>query len=173
MLADRTKVLLKRFAKRKSDSEPDSLSIWEVLGEEYWRSEEPQKETEQCAEAEYLEAVKLYREKRALWHTARSPKQADALRDYKEAELAFRSLLIRYLHRRSRAALCFSGGGIRSAIFGLGVLQGMAAHSVAQQTNDAPCSWVSSIIFPRYRAADIWGGGFLPGPRVIRRAPPA
>ncbi|MBZ5633278.1 MAG: patatin-like phospholipase family protein [Acidobacteriia bacterium] len=33
------------------------------------------------------------------------------------------------LHASARSALCFSGGGIRSATFGLGVLQGLAAYS--------------------------------------------
>jgi hypothetical protein len=30
------------------------------------------------------------------------------------------------LHRKERSALCLSGGGIRSATFGLGVIQGLA-----------------------------------------------
>src|SRR5438874_4295870 len=32
-----------------------------------------------------------------------------------------------------RAALCISGGGIRSATFGLGVLQGLASHHLLEQ----------------------------------------
>jgi hypothetical protein len=39
------------------------------------------------------------------------------------------SELIQRLHGRKRAALCFSGGGIRSASFGLGVLQALASRS--------------------------------------------
>ena len=38
--------------------------------------------------------------------------------------------LYELIHRRARAALCFSGGGIRSATFGLGVLQGLARHGL-------------------------------------------
>jgi len=34
------------------------------------------------------------------------------------------------LHRRGRTALCLSGGGIRSATFGLGVLQGLAKRDL-------------------------------------------
>lgn len=34
------------------------------------------------------------------------------------------------LHARKPAALCLSGGGIRSATFGLGVLQGLASHGL-------------------------------------------
>ena len=40
-----------------------------------------------------------------------------------------RAALFGRLHARKRSALCFSGGGIRSATFGLGILQGLAAHS--------------------------------------------
>ena len=46
-----------------------------------------------------------------------------------DAERAFRASLMRRLHAAKRSALCFSGGGIRSATFGLGVLQGLAACS--------------------------------------------
>jgi len=41
----------------------------------------------------------------------------------------YRDSVIRRLHASARSALCFSGGGIRSATFGLGVLQGLAAFS--------------------------------------------
>src|SRR5438874_13678591 len=43
--------------------------------------------------------------------------------------------LYRYIHARCprRAALCFSGGGIRSATFNLGVLQRLAGHGLLKQ----------------------------------------
>ena len=41
----------------------------------------------------------------------------------------YRDSVMRRLHASARSALCFSGGGIRSATFGLGVLQGLAAFS--------------------------------------------
>ncbi len=41
------------------------------------------------------------------------------------------------LHAAKRSALCFSGGGIRSATFGLGVLQGLAAHSCTSNQEDS------------------------------------
>ena len=37
------------------------------------------------------------------------------------------------MHRQRRAALCLSGGGIRSASFGLGILQGLARHRLLDQ----------------------------------------
>ncbi len=45
------------------------------------------------------------------------------------AETAFRHDLLARIHAAKRSALCFSGGGIRSATFGLGIIQGLAAHS--------------------------------------------
>ena len=41
----------------------------------------------------------------------------------------FRAALFTRIRQRERTALCFSGGGIRSATFGLGILQGLAARS--------------------------------------------
>jgi hypothetical protein len=38
--------------------------------------------------------------------------------------------LYRNIHQRDQAALCLSGGGIRSATFALGVLQGLAHHNL-------------------------------------------
>jgi hypothetical protein len=46
-----------------------------------------------------------------------------------ESERRYRESLFQRIHSRGRAALCFSGGGIRSATFGLGILQGLAAFS--------------------------------------------
>src|SRR5437868_2178800 len=37
------------------------------------------------------------------------------------------------LHKQPRFALCFSGGGIRSATFNLGVLQGLAMSGLLKQ----------------------------------------
>ncbi|MFL6228004.1 MAG: patatin-like phospholipase family protein [Pyrinomonadaceae bacterium] len=57
----------------------------------------------------------------------------------------------RWLHedrRRARTALCLSGGGIRSATFGLGVLQGLARHDLLQQFD-----YLSTVS----------GGGYLGG----------
>jgi hypothetical protein len=47
--------------------------------------------------------------------------------------VAFRKALFARLHHGRRSALCFSGGGIRSATFGLGILQGLAARSLQQE----------------------------------------
>jgi hypothetical protein len=49
--------------------------------------------------------------------------------DVAQREAAFRHDLIARLHAARRAGLAFSGGGIRSATFGLGIMQGLAARS--------------------------------------------
>jgi hypothetical protein len=52
------------------------------------------------------------------------------------AEETFRKALFNTLHKRKRSAMCLSGGGIRSATFGLGLLQGFAASS--RKAEDRP-----------------------------------
>ena len=86
----------------------------------------------------YLEI--LDEEDQAL--TGTTPSEGDRLlrEDYRQAQgkspaesaeptRKYRDSLMRRLHASARSALCFSGGGIRSATFGLGVLQGLAAFS--------------------------------------------
>lgn len=159
MPASHTKGFLKHFAKWKSRSKTEPLSVWEVLGEEYWRSLEPDKQPENSADPEYLAALSLYRERRAQWQAAGKPDGGGALAEYETAELAFRRVLIRRLHLRGRTALCFSGGGIRSATFGLGVLQGLAAHSVSPEAPDAPLGLLGEVDY----LSTVSGGGYLGG----------
>jgi len=159
MPVGRMKNILKYFAKWRSCSETEPLSVWEVLSEEYWRSIEPEQQIENSADSEYLEALRRYREERAQWQAAGTPDEGGALAEYEAAELAFREVLIRRLHKRGRTALCFSGGGIRSATFGLGVLQGMAARSVSQQAPDAPPQLLGEVDY----LSTVSGGGYLGG----------
>jgi hypothetical protein len=49
-----------------------------------------------------------------------------------------RKALYRALNGLNRAALCCSGGGIRSATFCLGVVQALAAHNLTKQSPTAP-----------------------------------
>jgi len=153
------KKTVKHFAKWMSRSEAEPLSVWEVLGEEYWRAMEPEEEIEKIADSEYLEALKSYREKRTQWQAAGTPDDGGAMAEYAAAELAFREVLIRRLHKRGRTALCFSGGGIRSATFGLGVLQGMAGHSVSPQAPHDPPQLLGEIDY----LSTVSGGGYLGG----------
>ncbi|MFN7993375.1 MAG: hypothetical protein U0Q18_07225 [Bryobacteraceae bacterium] len=159
MPAGRTNGLLSRLQKRRSRSRTEPLSVWEVLGEEYWRSVDPKQEPENCADPEYRDALTLYRERRVHWHAAGRPEQGSALTEYEAAELALRRVLIRRLHSRGRSALCFSGGGIRSAIFGLGVLQNLAVHSSSPAAPDAPPVLMAEFDY----LSTVSGGGYLGG----------
>jgi hypothetical protein len=71
------------------------------------------------------------------------------------AERAFRGSLFARLHAHQRSALCFSGGGIRSATFGLGILQGLAAFS--KQTADSRPALLGEFDY----LSTVSGGGYL------------
>ncbi|MBV9504607.1 MAG: hypothetical protein JO323_06325, partial [Acidobacteriia bacterium] len=78
----------------------ESVSVWEALGEEL------------CAERPDPELERAIAQHR---------------KDYPSGcaeDAPFRKLVIARLHHARSTALCFSGGGMRSATFGLGVLQG-------------------------------------------------
>src|ERR1700739_3986192 len=107
--------LLGRFLKPSSAQPADSISLWEAIAEE------------QGTDAELQAALQNYRKQRLTGEAAGSDREKN-----------FRNLVIRRLHASGKSALCFSGGGIRSATFGLGVLQGLAAHSAATGKEHAP-----------------------------------
>ena len=108
-----------------------SVTLWEAIAEELG---------EPGADAELQNALDRYREQSGI----------------AGVEKEFRNLVIRRLHAARKSALCFSGGGIRSATFALGVLQGLAAHSRGEEKEDAP---------PLLDAIDylstVSGGGYL------------
>lgn len=64
-----------------------------------------------------------------LSRPANDPELLIAEAAVRDAEKAYRNDLFARLHARRRSALCFSGGGIRSSTFSLGILQGLAAYS--------------------------------------------
>src|SRR5262249_21356212 len=92
--------------------EPHAVTYLEALDAEYWglRGEEPSAASAALRD-EYVTAVLEQRP------------------DSHSLEVAFREDLLKRLHQANRTAICFSGGGIRSATFGLGVLQGLARAS--------------------------------------------
>jgi len=77
-----------------------------------------------------------YEEARAKYQAARL--EGDTAK-IAAAEDVFRKLLFARLHYRGRSALCFSGGGIRSATFGLGILQGLATYSLQPESGVPDC----------------------------------
>jgi hypothetical protein len=73
-----------------------------------------------------------------------------------EHDLPLRNIVLEKMHASKRTALCFSGGGIRSATFGLGVLQALAAHSCEQDPQADP-TLLGEIDF----LSTVSGGGYL------------
>ncbi len=74
------------------------------------------------------------------------------------AERDLRNRLFAQFHAAKRSALCFSGGGIRSATFGLGVLQGLAKWS-APVAGGTRAKLMGEFDF----LSTVSGGGYLGG----------
>src|SRR2546423_1066991 len=98
-------------------------------------------------EGEYVE---LYGPLPANYPDANLPPDYTPPRDSRDARL---TAICNLIHKRARdghkrTALCFSGGGIRSATFGLGVLQGLARRGLLKEFD-----YLSTVS----------GGGYLGG----------
>ncbi|HVT49063.1 MAG TPA: hypothetical protein VHD57_14840 [Vicinamibacterales bacterium] len=115
-----------------------ALSYLEVLDDEYWALK-GETAPESC------------RRLRAAFVAASCGGDAAAT---DRAERAFRHDVIGRLHAAKRSAICFSGGGIRSATFGLGILQGLAAY--AQPGAERP-ALIGEFDF----LSTVSGGGYL------------
>jgi hypothetical protein len=124
--------------------EDQCLSFLDALDEEDRALSEESQEPVPDAEA--------YEAARAAYHSARAKGDAGA---FAAAESVFRKALFARLHYRGRTALCFSGGGIRSATFGLGILQGLAARSL-QQEGERP-----GLLGEFDYLSTVSGGGYL------------
>jgi Patatin-like phospholipase len=103
--------LSRRLAGQSGEAQ-EPLSTWEVLAEELFGGDPPDPELQ-----------------RAIDQQRHGQVPEDASCEGGTAESPLRDLVIQRMHAARRSALCFSGGGIRSATFGLGVLQGLSAHS--------------------------------------------
>ncbi len=128
-------------------AKPDSdrcLSFLDALDEEDRALSGEDRESEPDAQA--------YEAARAAYRSARDGSDAA---EPTVAETNFRKLLFARLHYRRRTALCFSGGGIRSATFGLGILQGLAARSL-QQPGERP-----GLLGEFDYLSTVSGGGYL------------
>jgi hypothetical protein len=115
-----------------------ALSYLEVLDDEYWdlKGDAPSDECRRIRRA-YADACRG---------------DDEIVRD--TTERAFRHDLIARLHAERRGALCFSGGGIRSATFGLGVLQGLASRSRPGMPRPALLGEIDFL-------STVSGGGYL------------
>jgi hypothetical protein len=94
-------------------TDPPALTYLEVLDDEYWALK-GEAASDAC---------------RRLRNTFVEASRGDDAAACRASEAAFRHDLIARLHAAGRSAICFSGGGIRSATFGLGVIQGLAAQA--------------------------------------------
>ena len=126
--------------------QPQPSSLWEALGDEYCELGQTNKDKKHgelldayCTARKAMEAKEQERgvaELRGIEPVCKIAQAAleQAEQDYKKAERALANHLLNLFHERKRNALCFSGGGIRSASFCLGVLQALARHTAEQQT---------------------------------------
>ena len=123
-------------------NDPDAyLTYLEVLDEEHWALSgiPPPDEATQLRDR--------YRTTRAL--PDNDPAKADV-------EAAYRTAVLGRAHEAQRSALCFSGGGIRSATFGLGVLQALAKQSLSNETDHDP-----ALLADFDYLSTVSGGGYL------------
>ena len=98
--------------------------------------------------------------------------QRDGL-DLPRNEVERRKAFYRSLNKLDRAALCLSGGGIRSATFCLGVIQSLATHSLEKETigSARPLSELSpdevvdcanqSLLSRFHYLSTVSGGGYI------------
>jgi hypothetical protein len=145
---------------------PDPLSLWEVLGDEYCALSGTTKDKKH---SELLDAYFTARrvmegkqkekgeaESRGIEKVCRDAEASSeqATQDYKKTERALVNHLIKLFHERKRNALCFSGGGIRSSSFCLGVLQALARHTAEQDTG---------VFYSFDYLSTVSGGGYTGG----------
>lgn len=86
-------------------------------------------------------------------------------KDERPEDVERRKAFYRSLNKLNRAALCLSGGGIRSATFCLGVIQALAAYDVAIPQTDrhenAPKQPQNSLLGRFQFLSTVSGGGYI------------
>jgi hypothetical protein len=129
------------------------LSVWEVIAREY----EELRTTDPLG-GDYHARLLAHatEEKEAFIRQQQKKTDCTGESQREEAARQFRNLLIARLHDAGTSAICFSGGGIRSATFGLGVIQELARQG---QKNDAPSS--GGILPQLEYVSTVSGGGYL------------
>jgi hypothetical protein len=114
-----------------------------------------------------LSAYRSLREKaraaRTLWTERSNTRKKNA----SECETAYNAMvsaeaaclgpLYSILHRNPRSALCFSGGGIRSATFSLGILHALAKYSFAGEPDGKPPRLLAEFDY----LSTVSGGGYI------------
>jgi hypothetical protein len=77
-------------------------------------------------------------------------------------DVASRKAFYRSLNKLNRGAICCSGGGIRSATFCLGVVQGLAGYDVAEQERNPQSVAAENSLLGRLQyISTVSGGGYF------------
>lgn len=114
----------------------EPLEMWEVLAEEFEQAGYPLSADFQDAAEKYLDPATPCDQR---------------IRKNVEKEL------FKNLHDAPRTALCLSGGGVRSATFALGVLQGLAKAKAKFKQGDAQKSPLTEFDY----LSTVSGGGYI------------
>jgi Patatin-like phospholipase len=131
---------LNRRAVRRSRQKPKPFTTWEALAEELCGGDDTDPDLQRALE-----------QRRQPQEIAEESSCVGG-----DEESALRKKVIQRMHAARRSALCFSGGGIRSATFGLGVLQGLAAHSCGTNPEADP-----ELLGELDYLSTVSGGGYL------------
>ncbi len=130
------------------------LSVWEALAREY---EELTGAGNLDAEYRTHAAAYAAQQREARTRVRTGIENAAAEQEHAREERRFRDILIARLHQAGMTALCFSGGGIRSATFGLGVLQELARRSDPTRRGVQRPGILSQLDY----LSTVSGGGYL------------
>ena len=138
---------------RSRREKDDPLDTWEVLAEEFEEGGQRLDDVLDTGAQKYFEAKeKLEYQKQQDERGKANPQDLGAAQeDFDRERRGVERDLFRQFHAHPRTALCFSGGGVRSATFGLGVLNGLAKL--------APASPLPQFDF----LSTVSGGGYLGG----------
>ncbi len=127
-------------------------------------------------EAAALNGTTVDRAEAAGWGDYAKAQRPEALRAHKDADIRSateedpddvecRRAFYRSLNKLNRAALCLSGGGIRSATFCLGVIQALAKHRASLPPGATPAQVAaaaeSSLLGKFHYLSTVSGGGYI------------
>jgi hypothetical protein len=126
---------------RRQPEQNLSLELWEILAEEFETAGDSPRSLPPGFDNLAEQAILI---------KARCDHGQATDEDWRKAKRDVESALFAAFHAAPRTALCFSGGGVRSATFGLGVLQGLA---------EFPGSPLSTFDF----LSTVSGGGYVGG----------
>ncbi len=146
----------------ESSPAPDVAALHDILFAELGADWTPGTTAEAECLAQYNELREAARTARRYW-TGLHHKRADrascesAQETLTIAEQRCLAPLYSILHGHNRSALCFSGGGIRSATFALGVLHAMAKYSYPGEPGSEPARLLAEFDY----LSTVSGGGYI------------